>query len=230
MGLNREDAYNLAKQISKYYQVPSSEKVLIQDPPIKKIIKEKRIVEKSDEETSGQRRLPMFVLWIILVVGWIIGIILMVSEIIAGGLVVGITASIVFAILLAINKKPVEEVEEYYDKEVEVTPEPRYEEKIVPNTKRIRALGRISLDFLAIPAHNGTILLDPYGLYSPRDLVLIEPDDKSEIFGIADTLEEITSQVPYVLKGENANFPVEQETTFGNSVILRGREKDLNEN
>ena len=101
------------------------------------------------------------------------------------------------------------------------------EDRRVPATMRVVSVGRVELDFLAIPAGSGTALVDPEGGFPPARVTLRRPREPVALTAELKAVRSATSEVPSVLSGESASFPLRPATSFGESIRLTGTERQL---
>jgi hypothetical protein len=150
-----------------------------------------------------------------------------------GVLLIGV-ACVAFAAAFVTCRKR-EEREQVIEEQVPVTKErtvlvpvpDAIEERRVAASVCVRAIGRVDLDFLAIPVGSGTVLVDPEGRFPTTRLTVRMPRAPEAVEAEVESLRALTAEVPAVLSGEAAPFPLRQATSFGESIRLTGSERQM---
>jgi hypothetical protein len=213
---------------------PRLERVAVPHVPIERI---EEVVES--ERRPGTRRVTVDVgpqrwTYAVLVGGFALAVAVgLATDSVLAWLVLNVASVVAFRQALRLRR--VEEREDSFEETVHVTrkrkvlvPVPhQWQERHVPSTARVRVLGRIDLDFLAIPLGSGTVLVDAQSCFPAQSVGGRLPSDMVAVEAELDRLRAATSQVPAVLSGEGASFPLHEATSFGASVRLTGAERAM---
>lgn len=232
MTLTAEEARAIAAVVAEHYR-PRTERIKIPGPPVEKIVKKKEMRTRTVEVDEEIDRGPHPGVWGILIAGLVLGGMLG----IAGG-----TSAVLglFAILAGIGgcavafhkwrRTEVERVpkEETYEETVDVKVveegPPTFQEREVPPTTRVRAVGRVRLTFHAVPFRDGVLLLDGYGMTPPVELNYPEPREPERIAATVDALEELARRVPWILAGDRQEVSL---AASSGSAALVGYEREI---
>jgi hypothetical protein len=101
------------------------------------------------------------------------------------------------------------------------------EERHVPAATRVLGLGRVDLEFLSIPVGSGTLLIDPGRAFPATRLNVRLPRSATAVGDDLEALRALTDEVPAVLTGDAAEYPLRQATSFGAKIRLTGTERQL---
>jgi len=104
---------------------------------------------------------------------------------------------------------------------------PKTEQRPIPNTERVTALGQIAVQFEAVPVRSGSLLVDGYDLFKhPRlDFPVLSRGER--VREAMERLEATIKELPAILSGGRDDVPLEIESPFRDGIALRGEEREI---
>ena len=227
--LDIADKKILSKIVSTYYGGPRkrtvtkkkwkqiSEKVLVEEP----------VVKQREVDSGPQSFVYSFIvianivsLGILFSLNLVVGIILLAVSNVAG-----------FVLSRGFRAKKTEEYEEIQtvektiEKEVEI--EPEVFEEDIPQQHKIVSIGRGGIRFEAMRLGEHSLLIPPSGLAASPGAPYPLLADVVQLLKSSSKLERTLDRIPSVLSGDTATYVVNEETSYGQAISLRGFEKDL---
>ena len=119
------------------------------------------------------------------------------------------------------------QVEKTVQHEREVDPEHTVEE--AKSGRRVVALGRGGIGFQASPSLSGVVVTGPEQLMDPVELHYPTIPDLDRMVAGSQEMESALEHVPWVLDGASAGFEVREQTAYGDTLPLRGLEREIKE-
>lgn len=238
MHLEPSELVRMGSFIARHYQPPKIKITETTIEPKQKKKVEKKIVTRPQKEYLEMDKGPSSNVWIVPVIGVFFIIFTLIFFDPSPLFVVMVIVLCAFAFWIATLKwRNIEiqevvqnvESEEMVENIIEVPGKTLLEETAIPNEEQVIAIGRTIFRFYAVPWQNGMLLLDANQVFDSEAVRLNHLIDRPAMIKEMENVEKLTSHIPYILNSERAAYTVTARTAFGEQVILRGEEKELNE-
>ena len=232
MRLNDSDLQMLAARIATVVQ-PSLEEIEVVKAAVPKSVVERETVRRPLREEVVVDRGPGRATWVVMAFGALgtvfVGLAL-------GGLALLLSASVAGLITFVVSRKTRrmesvsretgkwEEYEEEHFQEVTGDSTVETQLRVLPSTKKVIGVGKVTLNFFGVPVGDGVLILDAEGVSQSVDLEFTEPKDHGSIRRAIKKLRETTETIPPVLGRETGSVPFPEDIGAGKDVVLRGEE------
>jgi hypothetical protein len=236
--LTDEDLRILAGMIAKHYPKPEVERVRL--PTKKKTIQKTITVQEEEEVTEEVDKgcgIPGLLTLILgnALVGTMLGLYFLsgyqvvIPEVLYGALaavnVAGILLCRKYRRIVTVTSTVLKPKEKTVTTEIEEPPQ--YERKRIPNPTAVRAIGRLSLSFRVVDVLGGRLVTAGDDWPRREGFSIAALNDPGKARSRVGEMESLAEQVPHVLGGSKGAYPISAKTAYGDSIVLRGLERDI---
>lgn len=231
--INKDEKEVLYSLVAKFYH--SEKTKIITIPPQKENVTKTITEEIPKQKTEYLDKGPTIYSFVAWGVAFILFALALTFNFMTGILFATALALIGFFLFKKSRKieKKVKHYSEFVDKEIteEKVIEGKTIEEKIPNSERILVIRKLYIPFEAVrfATDDSIVVSGPKEIIKPIKIEFPTINKFEEYYKENSEMSEMTKNVPYVLNGDVKKYKVAKKSSYGEEILLRGFEKELQE-